>query len=43
MGVAPTNIPAKAKRRGMTSQQYMEQETGWKYDPETKLYYPNNN
>lgn len=34
------NIAARAKRRGMTSQQLLEQETGWKFNESDRKYYP---
>ncbi len=34
------NLARKARKAGQTSQQYLEAQTGWRYVPSDRKYYP---
>jgi hypothetical protein len=39
-GISPNNVAARAKRHEMTSQQYLEEKIGWKFNESDRKYYP---
>jgi hypothetical protein len=34
------NVNSKARRRGLTKEEYLHQKTGWHFEPESKLWFP---
>jgi len=39
-GIESKNVAARAKARSQTSQQYLEERTGWKFNESARKYYP---
>jgi hypothetical protein len=39
-GITSNNVAARAKAHNQTSQQYLEERTGWKFDERDRKYYP---
>jgi len=35
-----SNVARQAKKADQTSQQYLEERTGWRYEPSERKYYP---
>jgi hypothetical protein len=40
IGESSNNLAAKAKRHGLTSQEYLEQWSGWRFDRRDRKFYP---
>ena len=39
-GIESKNVAALAKTRSLTSQQYLEERTGWQFNKSDRKYYP---